>query len=243
MASSHLKGIRFTCWSGSAGSVFCHASLHRALTASLLHELLVVLTNAAWQWTPARAASGRLFPERGLLATRRRLPHSPTNSMFVGRMCRPQEHLSHIQWKSVFLKAKSRDGHCQGVPKIWLRCGCAIWHPADWPYPVKAPSAAHGGLRSQVKEEILFQSFTLLKCEQELQIINHRFSSARNKNQALPSKILFGFQLMGAPWLDQIYKGGFVVVGKAQVRTSVRTENKENSNVCLYLPTKLLWIQ
>lgn len=89
----------------------------------------------------------------------------------------------------------------------------------------------------------MFQSFTLLKREQELQIINHRFSSARNKKQALPPEILFGFQLMGAPWLDQIYKGEFVVVGKAQVRTSVRMEKKKNSNVCLYLPTKLLWIQ
>lgn len=133
--------------------------------------------------------------------------------------------------------------HCQGAPGICLSCGRTTWHPAACPLRCESTISSAWCLKSQVKGGILFQSFTLLKREQELQIINHRFSSARNKKQALPSEILFGFQLMGAPWLDQIYKGEFVVVGKAQVRTSVRMEKKRDSNVCLYLPTKLLWIQ
>lgn len=40
------------------------------------------------------------------------------------------------------------------------------------------------------------------------------------------------------PHPRQIYKGGFAIVGKAQVRTYGRMKN-----ICLYFPTKLLWIQ
>ena len=60
---------------------------------------------------------------------------------------------------------------------------------------MKPPPPAHSGLQSQVKEGILFQLFTLLNSNV---IISHCFSSARNKNQSLGSKILFGFQLKSA---------------------------------------------
>lgn len=102
---------------------------------------VVVLTNSAWQWTPAKAARGRLFPERGLLATRRRLPHSPANSVSVGQICADADHENTCPTCSENSLCESKEqrwARCQGVPEIWLSCGRSTWQPAACPLPCES---------------------------------------------------------------------------------------------------------